>query len=329
MNGGNLQVSDSQNRIMAKEKFLEDVLKGLQSHPKYLLSKYFYDSRGDELFERIMGTGDYYLTRCELRIFKKFKSIIADRVLENNKIVDIIALGPGDSSKTIYLIKELAERNAIEKYFPIDISSHVINSLQPKFAKILPQIKFYGMAGEYFEMLPQVLAISNNCRLVFFVGATIGNFLPDEMIRFCQRLKENLRKGDLVLIGFDLKKDPRKILAAYNDSDGWTARFNLNLLRRINEELGGNFNEKKFIHFPTYDPQTGTCKSFLISKSKQSLNIGGKTISFELGEPIHMEVSQKYDLDQIEKASVDAGFKQIAAYTDSKNYFVDVLWEVL
>lgn len=313
---------------MDKKRFLRDVVSGLKSEPKYLFSKYFYDSRGDKLFERIMRTKDYYPTRCELEIFKNQRSSIADQVLKGKKKLDIIALGPGDSSKTIYLIEELVNRGAIEKYFPIDISAHIIRTLKPVFIKKFPEISFNGMAGEYFDKLPKVLEISKNTRLVFFVGATIGNFLPDQMLDFCRHLRENLRRGDMVLIGFDLKKDPRKILAAYNDSEGWTARFNLNILRRINRELDGNFNESRFVHFPTYDPLSGACKSFLISKAEQQVHIDKYIFSFDRGEPVHTEVSQKYDPAQIERAAGISGFKQVAAYTDSKKYFVDVLWKV-
>lgn len=314
---------------MDKKKFLKDVVSGLKSHPKQLFSKYLYDSRGDWLFERIMRTRDYYPTRCELEIFKNQRTVIADKVLRGKKKLDVIALGPGDSSKTIYLIEELVKRNAIDKYFPIDISEHIINTLRPMFSRRFPQISFNGLAGEYFDKLPDVLKISGNTRLVFFVGATIGNFLPEQMIHFCGQLKDNLQKKDMVLIGFDLKKDPRKILAAYNDTEGWTAKFNLNLLRRINRELGGNFNENKFVHFPTYDPLTGACKSFLISKNEQSVTIDKHTIAFTKGEPIHMEVSQKYELPEIEEAARSTGFKQIGAFMDEKKYFVDVLWEVV
>lgn len=313
---------------MDKARFLKDVVSGLKSDPKRLYSKYFYDSRGDWLFERIMRTKDYYPTRCELEIFKTQRTSIADSVLRNKKKLDIIALGPGDSSKTIYLIEELKKRNALENYFPIDISENIITTLRPMFTRKFPDVSFKGLAGEYFDKLPEVLEISVNTRLVFFVGATIGNFLPEQMLHFCQQLKNNLKKGDMALIGFDLKKDPRKILAAYNDSEGWTAKFNLNLLSRINRELGADFRENRFAHFPTYDPLTGACKSFLVSKIDQQVHIGKNVISFWKGEPVHTEISQKYQLQEIEAAAKASGFKQIAAYQDSKKYFVDVLWQV-
>lgn len=313
---------------MSQNQFLKDVLSGLQAEPKYLLSKYFYDKKGDELFEQIMRCQDYYLTRCELEIFKKQKSLIADAVTNGKSKLDVIALGPGDFSKTIYLMQELYKRKLIDKCFPIDISENIIHNLRPMFTSAFPDISFHGLAGDYFKMLPEALRTSENPRLVLFVGATIGNFLPKEMLRFCRRLKNNLRKGDKVLIGFDLKKDPRKILAAYNDSEGWTAKFNLNLLKRTNRELNADFDIRQFAHYPTYDPATGTCKSYLVSTRDQQVTIGKNKIDFKMGEPVHTEVSQKYDLIQIKEAAEVSGFKQRAVFTDSKKYFVDVLWEV-
>lgn len=318
----------NQRNSTVNNSFLTDVLSGLTAQPKYLLSKYFYDKTGDELFQKIMACSDYYLTRSELEIFLHQRSSIADAVLSGTDKLDVIALGPGDSSKTIHLLHELVSRDAMGKYFPIDISENVIENLERKFAVEFPETRFCGMTGEYFDKLPDVLDLSENRRLVFFVGATIGNFTPDQMLDFCKQLSAQLRKGDRVLIGFDLKKDPRKILAAYNDSDGWTKKFNLNLLTRMNNELGADFQTEFFVHYPIYDPQTGACKSFLISEKKQEVTIGETVISFGEGEPIYMEISQKYDRLQISEAAAKAGFLPLASFTDSKGYFVDVIWEV-
>lgn len=312
---------------MSKQKFLQDVLTGLQSHSKYLESKYFYDKAGDELFQQIMHCRDYYLTRSEMEILKNQRSKIADTVLQNKKKLDIIALGPGDTVKSDHLIREFHERGALGKIFPIDISKNIIELLKNKFSRQYPDMTFDGMAGEYFEMLPRAMQQSSNNKLVLFVGATIGNFFPEAMVTFCKQLNENLAAGDMVLIGFDLKKDPRKILAAYNDREGWTAKFNLNLLTRINNELNGDFRISNFVHYPTYDPDTGASKSFLISTKEQQVHIGDSLISFDKGEPIYMEVSQKYDLYQIEEAARQSGFIPEEIFMDSKKYFADVLWE--
>lgn len=314
---------------MNREKFLADVLRGLQSSPKLLQSKYFYDKKGDDLFVDIMRSNEYYLTRCELEIFTRQRKAIADAVLQTDEMLDLVALGPGDSSKTIHLIEELVNRKRAEKYFPIDISGHVIDSLRTLFAQKFPELTFHGLSGEYFQMLSEVMHLSNNKRVVFFVGATIGNFSPEEMLQFCRNLRQSLRPGDMVLIGFDLKKDPRVILAAYNDSQGLTAQFNLNLLRRINDELGADFCPDNFAHFPSYEPLTGACRSFLISEKKHQVRIGNHPISFDEGEPIYMEVSQKYTPEEIEEASASTGFRQVASFTDERRYFLDVLWQAV
>lgn len=313
---------------MNNSTFLQDVLTGLQSRQKYLESKYFYDKAGDELFQRIMGSTDYYLTRSEMDVFKNQKSEIADAVLQGKKKIDIIALGPGDIAKSDHLIRELYDRGVVEKFFPIDISENIINLLQNKIAKEFPGLIFEGMAGDYFDRLPHAMEQSLNPKLVLFVGATIGNFYPEAMLEFCNRLNAILSPGDMTLIGFDIKKDPEKILAAYNDREGWTAKFNLNLLTRINRELDGNFQIKNFVHYPNYDPDTGTTKSFLVSTEDQQVSIANTIINFAEGETIFMEVSQKYDLHEIKEAAQQSGFIQQEIFMDSRKYFVDVLWRV-
>jgi dimethylhistidine N-methyltransferase len=246
-------------------KFLTDVLKGLQSSPKYLDSKYFYDKKGDELFQKIMDSDEYYLTNAEMEIFSKQTTEIANELLKETNKLDVIEFGPGDAIKSVYLLKELSERNALVNYFPIDISKNIIDILNVKLPEEIPGISINGFSGEYLEMLAAANKITSNKKLVLFLGANIGNFKFNEMPKFCKNLRGLLSENDMVLIGFDLKKDPKKILAAYNDRAGFTAEFNLNLLMRINKELDANFDINNFEHYATYDPGTGACKSYLIS----------------------------------------------------------------
>jgi dimethylhistidine N-methyltransferase len=306
-------------------QFLTDVLKGLQSTPKYLDSKYFYDKKGDKLFQQIMASDEYYLTNAEMEIFSTQQAGIADEVLKNTHQLDVIEFGPGDATKSIFLLKELAERKAIANYFPIDISKNIIGFLNESLPKQLPGVAIHGLAGEYFEMVSSVNKISSNKKLVLFLGANIGNFKFNEMPLFLQKLRHSLSEGDMVLIGFDLKKNPKKILAAYDDSKGFTREFNLNLLRRINTELQGNFLIYNFEHYAMYDPSTGACKSFLISLKKQIVIINGVEINFEKDEPIFMEVSQKYSVKDINEVAEQTGFKNNANFFDSHHYFVDVI----
>jgi len=174
-------------------------------------------------------------------------------------------------------------------------------------------------------MLAEVNKSSSNTKLVLFLGANIGNFKFNEMPNFFNSLHNLLSEDDLVLIGFDLKKDPKKILAAYNDKAGFTAQFNLNLLHRINEELDANFRLNNFEHYATYDPETGACKSYLISTNDQTVQIKNTCIEFEKYEPVFMEISQKYSLLQFNEIAAKAGFQPLAHFFDKKKYFADVL----
>lgn len=307
--------------------FLNDVLTGLSSPEKYLNSKYFYDKRGDEIFQEIMNCEEYYLTNAEMEIFTKQSNLIADAVLKNLSKIDIIELGPGDVSKSKFLLEELLKRNALGTYFPIDISDHIIHLLDQILPESFPDIKINGLNGEYLEMLPEANKISNNRKLILILGGNIGNFKPKELEAFLKNLRSKLAHDDMVLIGFDIKKHPRKILAAYDDKEGHTKDFNLNLLTRINNELNANFEINNFEHFATYDPGTGACKSYLISLHDQEVKVGDKSFSFQKNEQIFMEVSQKYSLKEVDEMSTHYGFAPLAKFFDVNNYFLDAIWK--
>ena len=159
------------------------------------------------------------------------------------------------------------------------------------------------------------------------LGGNIGNDTPENAIEFCRKISSCLQEGDLVLIGFDLKKNPATILAAYNDAAGYTRDFNLNLLTRINRELEANFNLDQFEHYPTYDPANGACKSYLISKTNQTVSIADREIQFDKDEYVYMEISQKYDVEQINKMAELSGFKPVKHFFDSKSWFLDAVWQ--
>ena len=309
-------------------QFLKEVLKGLTSEEKYLSSKYFYDESGDKLFQQIMACPEYYLTRCEMEIFTNYTKEIASTFTENLSEFDIVELGAGDATKSIHLLKELVSQEINFTYYPVDISKNVIRMLHQQLPKEIPTLRLQGLNGEYFDMLEKVKTLSTKFKAVLFLGGNIGN-IPLEMVTsFCKELRSHLSKGDIVLIGFDLKKDPQLILDAYNDASGYTRDFNLNLLQRINDELGANFNIDNFKHFPTYDPSTGTCKSYLVSTCNQKVQVQDQVIRFAEGETIHTEISQKYSIRQIEELSKNAGFIPITNIYDSKKWFVDAVWKV-
>ncbi|HEY0669913.1 MAG TPA: L-histidine N(alpha)-methyltransferase [Sphingobacteriaceae bacterium] len=307
--------------------FLTDVIHGLNSTPKQLHSKYLYGDQGDILFQKIMHSDQYYLTDCELEIFKSHGHEIADCVRKFNTGFDLIELGSGDAFKSTHLIRSLLDSDLNFTYYPIDISSQVINLLEKNLPHKLPGLQIKGLNGEYFHMLEKVAKESSRPKLILLLGANIGNMPPSSADHFCLELQKHMSPGDLILIGFDLVKDPWIIFNAYNDRRGITKDFNLNLLARINKELNANIDLDKFEHFENYDPETGACKSYLINLKRQEVNIGDHTICFADNECIFVEISQKYTTDQINAMAERSGFKPLTFLYDSKKWFADVIWQ--
>jgi L-histidine N-alpha-methyltransferase len=310
-----------------KNQFYADVVSGLRSVPKHLEAKYFYDAEGDKLFQQIMNCDEYYLTNCEMEIFTQQTGALAETVVAGGQPFDLIELGAGDATKSTHLLKELLAQKADFTYLPIDISSHVISSLNATLPLSLPGLKIKGLNGEYFHMLQKAATLSNHRKVVLFMGANIGNMPVADAEMFCAELRNHLSPGDMVIMGFDLKKNPETVLAAYNDSKGITKAFNLNLLSRINKELGADFDISKFHHYAMYDPETGSCKSYLVSLKDQEVHIPDtEVVHFDQDEYIYMEISQKYSRGQIAKFATKSGFKSVSDFTDSKGWFVDTVW---
>jgi len=313
----------------AEEKFQAEIIAGLTGNPKRLPSKYFYDSFGDKLFQRIMDMPEYYLTRCELDLFRSKTAELAAAISTHGEPFDLIELGAGDATKSSYLLQYLIDSNADFSYMPIDISKNILTVLNNKLKGAMPLLKITCLQGEYFDMLEEAQRLSKRKKVVLFLGSNIGNMELAEAHEFCKQLNRKLAKGDIVLIGFDLKKNPHTILEAYNDRAGITAAFNLNLLSRINRELGADFDLKQFQHYQTYDPVTGACRSFLISLHDQMVQIEGHTLSFYRDELIHMEISQKFSSSEIKQLAHDTGFKSMHEITDDNHWFLDAVWQVI
>lgn len=325
----NIQLDpQSKTEKNAVDHFRSDVLNGLQNTPKKLSSKYFYDKIGDHLFQQIMAMPSYYLTRCELDIFKNKTDELIDLLIPGNEPFDLIELGAGDAMKSTYLLEQLIRKGIDFTYMPIDISGNILSILHKKLSNQLPELKITCLEGDYFEMLQKAASLSDRRKVVLFLGSNIGNMTPEEAKDFCLHLNSNLSPKDRVLVGFDLKKNPHIILEAYNDKEGITASFNLNLLTRINNELGGNFDVKQFQHYQTYDPVTGACRSFLISLISQDVTIDNTTISFEENELIDMEISQKFSPEKIRELGEKSGFTITGEIKDAKKWFVDSIWQV-
>ncbi|WP_233268727.1 L-histidine N(alpha)-methyltransferase [Mucilaginibacter lacusdianchii] len=310
------------------QQFCDDVLTGLQASPKYMQAKYFYDAAGDELFQKIMNCEEYYPTDCELEIFTEQTEAVAQALIADGSPFDLIELGAGDAMKSTHLLRCLQQKQADFTYMPIDISGHVINLLNDTLPKALPGLQLNGLTGEYFDMLKKAANLSDRRKVVLFMGSNIGNMPVPEAEEFCKELRRHLSINDSVLIGIDLKKNPKTILAAYNDKEGFTRDFNLNLLKRINRELEANFDLTQFEHYPMYDPETGSCKSYLVSLTDQEVHLCDTTVQFHKDEYIFMEVSQKYTVQQTDQMATQAGFTPVQHFMDSKGWFLDAVWQV-
>ncbi|HEY8400561.1 MAG TPA: L-histidine N(alpha)-methyltransferase [Cytophagaceae bacterium] len=312
------------------EEFKEDVRKGLTSAPKFIPSKYLYDDTGDRLFSTIMTLPEYYPTRSEYEILDTHKKEIIDLFSDGENQFEIIELGPGDGFKTKLLLGEIYNRNLSVTYTPIDISSHVLELLSEDLQKLFPTLTIMPVWKDYLAAL-KGLTNNNIRRIILFLGANIGNSTPKEALSFLKEIKKHLNPGDKALIGFDLKKHPRDILQAYDDKSGITRAFNLNLLKRINNELSANFNLSGFDHYPSYNPVTGETESFLISLSEQTVHLGklNMSIKFKAWETIKTELSQKYTMEDIEELSSKAGLKLMNAFYDQKRFYTDCLFEII
>jgi L-histidine N-alpha-methyltransferase len=311
-------------------QFAADVLAGLSSTPKSLSSKYFYDDEGTRLFLEIMKLPEYYLTGCELEIFSTQTDDILRSFANGGDAFDLIELGAGDGTKTAILIGHLITRKADISYTPIDISPEALDALTLKFTAEFPSLKMDARIGDYFRILESLNSGGGRRRkILMFLGSNIGNFTREQSVAFFRHLREVMSPGDLLFIGFDLQKDPHVISAAYDDAAGVTAAFNLNLLRRINRELGGDFGLDKFTHYANYRPIEGSARSFLISREKQAVHISAldRTFEFDRWEAVFMEISQKYSLPLIDEMASESGFEIKRNFFDAKGYYCNSHWQ--
>ncbi len=304
--------------------FEEEVLKGLLATNKSLPSKYFYDAKGDELFQQIMHLEEYYLTNKELEIFTSHKQGILETI-SNGEPFRIIELGAGDGLKTKILLKHFMDCSVDFTYTPVDISGNVLEILERSLFEELPELNIESYQGDYFDALSEISSRPEK-DIVFFLGSNIGNFSHEEAVSFLSNLRGHLKSSDMLFMGVDLKKDPSAILSAYNDSKGVTREFNLNLLDRINSELDADFNRENFMHYPYYNPQTGECRSYLISTIEQDVHVAGELVHFRAWEAIFMEISKKYDEVQLKELAEQTGFQIVRSFQDEKNWFSDVVW---
>lgn len=307
-------------------QFAADVLRGLSASPKFLMSRYFYDARGDRIFQDIMASEEYYLTDCELEILREQSADIV-RALPEGEPLELLELGSGDGAKIVHLLDALHGADRRFVYRPVDLSINSLDLLEAAVRPGRPWLDIEPVHANYFRMLEH-LDPAPGPRVMAFMGSNLGNFGGQAAVDFLGRLRAAMAPGDALLIGLDLKKDATIIRRAYDDSAGHTRAFNLNLLRRINHELGGEFRLDRFSHRPEYDPDSGAARSFLVSDVRQEVRIAalGEVIRFEAGERIFMEVSQKYDDAMIASMAAAAGFEPAHRFVDGRGWYTNQVW---
>lgn len=303
--------------------FGREVYEGLSAFPKYLSSKYFYDATGDKLFQDIMAMPEYYLTDAEFAIFTEHKNHIAELFIGGGSPFSLFELGAGDGKKTKILLNALVEKTAAFDYRPIDISQNALDSLHASIQQEIPKVAVNPIQGTYFDTLKDINAATEKRKVILFLGSNIGNLLHPQAIDFLKNLRDSIHDEDMIFMGFDQKKNPQTILDAYNDAEGITAAFNKNILHRINKELGGNFDVDQFLHWEVYDPESGTAKSYLVSKSAQEVRIESLDLEIRLKpwETIHTEISQKYDDEVVYWLAEQADLKISNSFTDTEKLY--------
>lgn len=298
--------------------FLMDVIEGLGKSQKEIPCKYFYDERGSTLFTEICQTTEYYITRTELQLLGKVLPDISARIGPGATVIEY---GSGEGRKIRDLLRSL--QNPIA-YMPIDISAEILFDAARRLKREFPSLMIHPMVADYTTQitLPEEIAKHRQGkRVVFFPGSTISNFTPPEATRFLRNIRQFLQPGDGFLLGVDLIKSPNRLHQAYNDYDGVTAEFNLNLLRRINRELDGNFKIHQFEHYAFFNPRYSRIEMHLVSLTDQVVKIGRHQFSFRAGETIHTENSYKYSIDNIARLGMEAGFEREQVWTDEENLF--------
>ena len=310
------------------EALKQHVATGLSRSPKTLSSMYFYDDEGSRLFQQIMALPEYYPTRTEFGLLTRHQAALAAalRPTEAQEPFFLLELGAGDGLKTKILLRHLLDTEASFTYVPVDISESALEGLAASLRQELPALRVEPVVADYAAAL-RLMAARPGRKVVLFLGSNIGNFLPVDRQAFLRELVAPLSSDDRLLIGFDLQKDPRFIRAAYDDTQGVTAAFNLNLLTRLNRELGANFDLTAWQHYTDYDPLSGAVRSFLMPTQAQQVYVAAldRTFDFAAWEPIHTENSYKFTRPLITTLAADAGLTVAEFFTDERDYFADVV----
>lgn len=304
------------------ERISSTVRRGLTSHPKSLPPWLFYDDEGSRLFEQITELPEYYLTRTERCILRQHARAIVAQAGENRRL-RIIELGAGSAEKTRLLLSAAVDRQTALVYEPIDISESALDVARARIEREIPGVRVAPRTLDYTNGLHFGSTGAGERRLVLSIGSSIGNFEPDAAAALLGRVRARLEPGDAILLGVDLRKDDQTLVEAYNDSEGVTAAFNLNLLVRLNRELGADFDLDNFVHRAVWNRHASRIEMHLESRSDRTVRIPALdlAIGFAEGETIHTENSYKYSLDSAEAMLAAAGFAPLSTWTDAKGWF--------
>ncbi|HQR30259.1 MAG TPA: L-histidine N(alpha)-methyltransferase, partial [Anaeromyxobacteraceae bacterium] len=279
-----------------------------------------------ELFREIMGLGAYYPTRAEQRILERHAAEITAPLA--GRACTVVDLGAGDGAKTRLLLDALCGHGPPPCYAPVDLSGAALAQASGRMASAFPGMEIVPVEADYLQGLRALGTGRPGPLLVLFLGSNVGNLERAEAARFLRSLRRRLRPGDHVLVGLDLVKDPATLHAAYDDAAGVTAAFNLNLLERINRELGGDLDVRAFEHVATFDPARPAMESWLRSRRRQRVRVAGRCFSLEAGERIHTEISCKYREGDIDAFARHAGFEEVGRHRDRSHRFADAVWRV-
>ncbi len=295
--------------------FREDVIAGLALPQKAIPPKHFYDAAGSRLFEAICALREYYPTRAEVALTRAHLGAIARFA---GRGAALIEYGSGAGVKSRLLVGALAP----SVYVPIDISLEALRGAAAALRRRFPRLEIHAVHGDFSRPLRVPLARGAGARrVVYFPGSTIGNLTPAEALAFLRRTRAQVGARGAMLVGVDLKKDARVLHAAYNDAKGVTAAFNLNLLARINRELGGDFRLDRFAHYAFYNAPLGRIEMHLVSRARQQVRLGRRRFAFEAGETIHTENSYKYSVEEFQRLAGSAGFRSENVWLDTKGRF--------
>jgi L-histidine Nalpha-methyltransferase len=313
--------------LIALPSYAEDVAAGLTSRHKSLPSKLFYDHAGSALFEEITRLPEYYLTRTELQILRERSGEIADAAGSG---VTVVELGSGTAAKTCTLLQALARRQIRVPYFPVDISPAALGEARDRVEEQCPQSSVRPVVADFSDGFGFLHDVPGQ-KLVLYLGSSIGNFVPEAAVKLLSEIRSELRAGDALLLGTDLVKDPAILVPAYDDARGVTAEFNKNILRRINRELGANFDLASFRHIARWNSHQSRMDMSLETNRAQTVNVDLLQLKLKLvaGERIHTEISYKYTMSMVRTMLCKAGFKLARTWFDPQKWFALHLAQVM